>query len=571
MNRHLARLSQISGLACLIFLMPVSLFAQFDPGGGEVVINKACYSVEIDPSGVLNTQIGGWHRYRLALKVGSIGCYSNVFGRLTYLDKSQGISVGPYNDFHYNTQVSIGQSAYKDSYFNFKIDVVDRANPSPYPGGVIRTLPGTVRINVADGQVLLADLLVSNISAPGSVEAGDSFTVRATVRNNGQAQASGTFYNRLRFNGVTQNPDLTCSNLNAGSSCIPKWTITPTSTGTKTIQVCTDSRLDIDESNEGNNCATESIMVTEPSLPDFIVESMSVNPAIPTEGHAATVTIRTKNVGNASGSSFDVRFDAPGHSETKTCSGLSTNGICEKDFIWIPSSDGSMRLTSEVDPTDRVDELSESNNSGSTAVAVNGLNPDLYFHVSGVTVFPTDPSVGDTLLFTFRMYNSGEEVSAPKMKIEGSGGIDEEFTCHEGIENADYCERTLQVDATTAGPQWITATADPDNDISESSEGNNSRTLNYVVEDATQNIICQGTWHLAGINGTTFDTSSQGSVIAPCSVYFAQNTPSGCWKTNGADGLQTEWFLDGGASCPTRAKVTNPNTGEEWQFSVSIQ
>ncbi|MEM1182364.1 MAG: hypothetical protein AAGM22_28720, partial [Acidobacteriota bacterium] len=175
--------------------------------------------------------------------------------------------------------------------------------------------------------------------------------------------------------------------------------------------------------------------------------------------------------------------------------------------------------------------------------------------------------------FTFRMYNSGLShfSPAPKMRIQGSGLQEQELTCDAGIPNATYCEKEITVTMPPEGAHWITATADPDFEIEEIIEDNNSRTLNYVVDGPATTVSCAGTWTLQGTNGTTYDTSAQGSVENNCSVRFAGNTPTGCWRTSGHNGLKAHWIL-GDDGCPNRVEVDDPATSNpiDFEFNVSI-
>ncbi|MEM9599129.1 MAG: hypothetical protein AAGD06_32980 [Acidobacteriota bacterium] len=93
------------------------------------------------------------------------------------------------------------------------------------------------------------------------------------------------------------------------------------------------------------------------------------------------------------------------------------------------------------------------------------------------------------------------------------------------------------------------------------------------MADLSTNVTCQGTWFLDGTNsqGDPHSTSSQGSVVGDCEVYFAENQPNGCMATNGTNDLTAVWHRDGPDTCPHSVTVTEPGpNGEVWDFTVTI-
>ena len=120
-------------------------------------------------------------------------------------------------------------------------------------------------------------------TAPGGLTAGQLVTFAATVRNSGSGAAAVSSQTRLRLDINNDGSfDVTPANqttnaLAPGATEVENWTNAWTAqVGTHRFEICADSSSVITESNESNNCATQTFTVAPLILPpDF---SLSADP-----------------------------------------------------------------------------------------------------------------------------------------------------------------------------------------------------------------------------------------------------------------------------------------------------
>jgi len=141
------------------------------------------------------------------------------------------------------------------------------------------------------------DLIVQDISiSPSSPVAGQSITITATLKNQGNADC-GRFYLKYYIDGVNIGQDDCYWGLNAGDSDTESISYTVDSGGNHTVKVFVDSNYDIDESLEGNNTREETYYWSYP--PETISPPTSIL------GNQATYT-NTSNSYTASGASSNL-------------------------------------------------------------------------------------------------------------------------------------------------------------------------------------------------------------------------------------------------------------------------
>ena len=101
------------------------------------------------------------------------------------------------------------------------------------------------------------DLIVQDISVSSPRIVGQSATITATLKNQGNGDAS-SFKLRYYVNGTYIGEDSLTFGLDAGNTNNESISYTASSSGTKTVRVVVDSSGVISESNEGNNTRDES-------------------------------------------------------------------------------------------------------------------------------------------------------------------------------------------------------------------------------------------------------------------------------------------------------------------------
>ena len=177
-------------------------------------------------------------------------------------------------------------------------------------------------IQITVQTALSPDLVIESISANKvALDPNDTFGLSTVVRNQGGGGARSTKLRYYRSSDATFSADDTEVN----TRNVRSLEADETSDGSKTLRApdafgvyyyiaCVDSVES--ESNTDNNCSeTIQITVQAPSLPDLIVESISVSndPLVPGESFTLSVTVR--NNGTSKSYSTWLRYHGPGGHE----------------------------------------------------------------------------------------------------------------------------------------------------------------------------------------------------------------------------------------------------------------
>jgi hypothetical protein len=184
----------------------------------------------------------------------------------------------------------------------------------------------------------------------------DDGSVRYTVRNGGEADAESTSYTKLYVDGVFKESE-DFPPLNAGSwgtkSFDYDW-IENCTGESDTIKVCADDYNDIDESNEGNNCRTETWNCLKPDLTITDVWFSSDR----------KVLYYIYNEGEVEADSSQSSLEVNGSYQTyDPVNSLSAGSYREENFAnWTCTAGQTYSIEVCADRNDSVDEENENNN-----------------------------------------------------------------------------------------------------------------------------------------------------------------------------------------------------------------
>ncbi len=242
------------------------------------------------------------------------------------------------------------------------------------------------------GGATTPDLIVTDITyTPATPQTGNEVTFKAVVKNQGTgATPAGTTCGVLfSVNGTAVNwSDNYTSSIPAGGSVTltatggasgkASWTST---TGTHTLTAFVDDINRITESNENNNTYSESVTINPAPNPDLIVTDISWSPASPSAGNAVTFSAVVKNQGTTatpSGTACNVSFYVDG---TKVSSVINyTTSIAVGASVTLTQNSGSWSATNgihtigaEVDETNLIAEISDSNNSYNESMTIGTI------------------------------------------------------------------------------------------------------------------------------------------------------------------------------------------------------
>ena len=171
------------------------------------------------------------------------------------------------------------------------------------------------------------DLVVNNVGVSnGKPETGQSFTISATARNQGDATSNSTTLRYYRstdstISGAdTQIGTDAVSSLAAGGSSPETISVSIGTAGTHWVGVCVDAVSG--ESSTSNNCSTGfQVMVTVATAPDLVVNNIGVSNGKPETGQSFTISATARNQGDATSNSTTLRYY---RSTDSTISGVDT-------------------------------------------------------------------------------------------------------------------------------------------------------------------------------------------------------------------------------------------------------
>ena len=292
------------------------------------------------------------------------------------------------------------------------------------------------KVTVVAGAALAPDLVVDTPSASdSSPTAGASFTLNATVRNQGSGSSSSTTLRYYRSaDAIITTSDTavgtdSVSGLSASGSSDESISLTaPSDQGAYYYGACVDSVSD--ESDTTNNCsAAVTVTVGAAPAPDLIVSTFTVRNSSPVTGQYFTMDVTVNNQGNGSSESTTLRYfrstDATITTSDASISlggvpgflsvdGLSPSGSVDKSASTpAPSTPGTYyygacvgTVTGESDTTN--------NCSPAATVTVQAAAPDLVVDTPTVSyVYVSSLTAGDSFTLSFTVRNQGNWSSGP--------------------------------------------------------------------------------------------------------------------------------------------------------------
>ena len=316
---------------------------------------------------------------------------------------------------------------------------------------------------------------------------GQTITVWARVHNIGDAIAYNVpvyFYDSVTSIGIAV---ISMIEPNLNRSTYTMWT--PRTAGLTNITVVIDPLDQVKESNESNNVAWRDINVLPRILPDLWIEWIAFSNDHPKSGETVTVSALIHNGGLVEAKDVITSFF---DNNTLFSSDIAASIGPGQSFInrvqWTARASVDNVTTPRVieafvDPDDRIEEISESNNTRTTIVFVGRpLLPDLTTTPEGIYLSTGTPVDNQTVTLYARISNLGN-VSA--------SGVEVLFLADSrpiGIDVLDSVPGGLFVNswidwAPRAGFHTITVSIDPNDTIKELDKSNNIMNKDFIVDD----------------------------------------------------------------------------------------
>jgi len=332
---------------------------------------------------------------------------------------------------------------------------------------------------------LKPDIICQNISLSSPLVAGQSATITASVKNQGNANA-GSFKIKYYVGGSYIGEDTLSLGLNSGSSDNESISYTASSSGSKEVRVFVDSSYNISESNESNNNRYETHSWAAPPKPDIICQNISLSSPL-VAGQSATITASVKNQGNANAGSFKIKYYVDGSyiGDDTLSYGLNSGSSDNESISYTASSSGNHEVRVFVDSSYNVSESNESNNNRyETHSWATPPKPDLICQTISVT---SPRYAGEAATITATMKNQGNaNAGSFKIKYYVDGSYIGEDTLSLGLNSGSSDNESISYTAASSGSKSIRIDVDTASQVSESNEGNNSKTQSFTWDPPPQ-------------------------------------------------------------------------------------
>ena len=171
-----------------------------------------------------------------------------------------------------------------------------------------------LRVTVTGGGSGAPDLVVESLrTSPGTLAAGRTFTLSATVRNIGSGAAAATTLRYYQYDSDSRDWEQvgtdSVGSLSASASSPESIRLTaPSRAGTHYFNACVTSVAgEIDRENCSGNLR---VTVTEGGgdAPDLVVESLRTSPATLTVGETFTLSATVRNIGGGTAAATTLRY-----------------------------------------------------------------------------------------------------------------------------------------------------------------------------------------------------------------------------------------------------------------------
>ena len=425
----------------------------------------------------------------------------------------------------------------------------------------------TKNINV--GGTAVPDFIINGITlSPTVPQPGQAFTATVTVKNQGLASGDGKWLDvwanqsSVPACGTDGNTWATVGVLSQNQ--IKPFTLNltaPATAGSYTLRAFVDSYCQTAEANDGNNQTPLTYTVGSVSpTPNFVVTTITFNPAQPVGGQpfAAYVTVKNQGTVSGDGKYLDVWVNqpspqacgAPGN-QNQSVGTLAVNQTKMLTFnLTAPPSGGPWAFRAFVDSTCQTTESNESDNQMTVSYGINPVAlPD--FRITSISTSPGPtanfpPGAPFTAYITVTNQGAGPgdagtlSVWANKPTAANCGELGDQFP-KVGVLAAG-ASKTITV-SLTAVPDIVDAVntlrafADSGCGTTESNEANNQFTSTYApaVEVWSLTVAAQ-----VGVTPTTAQWTSVSNNFKLAANYL-------CDATDGQFRLGNIFFYNAGA------------------------
>lgn len=269
---------------------------------------------------------------------------------------------------------------------------------------------------------------------PASPTAGDSVTLRATILNRGQSDATVV---EVQFVDITDGgatpigERLILPRIRAGSSALAETTYdtsgfcgSPPGSGgvgggcRRTIQVVIDPGNFVAETDETDNAASSALTVAASPTPNLVMlaGNIALQPPVPAGGGEVSISAVVLNNGTAAARNVQVLFmDVTGGEATpigteQIIALVPVGGSAQAQVSYqLPDGARNRKIQVMVDANNQIREITENDNTATKLIEVNaGAMPNLAVLDAAIGFNPAAPHVGDPIVISAVVLNSGD-------------------------------------------------------------------------------------------------------------------------------------------------------------------
>lgn len=326
-------------------------------------------------------------------------------------------------------------------------------------------------ITIPNGQ---PNLVVTDLEwQPSRPEPGEAVQVRAVVWNSGYGTVPTTT-SRLWIDNV-QRADVTTPSIGPGGYTFTPWVqLGSFSAGNKVVRLCADALGQVAESNESDNCRSETMTVQWGA--DLVVTAIEWNPPNPSVGQPVQMRARVTNQGWRSAGPSTARFWMD---NMQRCD-AGVAGLAAGAYTWTGwCAIGSLSPATHMgqvcaDITNMVPEGYEGNNCRTGSIYVSGGAADLI--VAAIEWSPPNPAPGSLVQMRALIRNQGTaDAGGSTVRFRVDGIVKADLSIGGLWAGTEMWAGFANVGTYTAGSHTVQVCADALGQISEGDETNNCR------------------------------------------------------------------------------------------------
>jgi Tol biopolymer transport system component/subtilase family serine protease/fibronectin type 3 domain-containing protein len=260
-----------------------------------------------------------------------------------------------------------------------------------------------------------------------------------------------------------------------------------------TVNAVVDPTGNFSELSEDNNTMTAVLNINSTGLPNLSIDyhDIAVTPYPAKQGQDLTITALVENNGEVDLSDVVVNFHqnefqgTPRLIGSQTLAFLNAGQALPVDITWADIDIfGDRLITVTLDPGNLITEIDEDDNSAFVVLDIQSL-PDLFIDNGSVVFVPNAPKTGELVTVNVSLANIGQQTAedvAVRLEINGNPIATQTIAKVDGesIENVSFGFDSTGYDMTNT----VTVRLDPDGQIVELNENNNSLTKTLILQNA---------------------------------------------------------------------------------------